>query len=92
LHGLDLRVEGHSDDQPIHNGQFRSNWDLSTARAMAVMTLLVNDAGFDPKKISIAAYGQYRPIADNATPEGRRQNRRVDLVVVSATHPQPSVR
>lgn len=88
LHGLDLRVEGNSDDQPIHTAQFSSNWDLSTARAMAVMRLLVDKAGFDPKKISIAAYGQYRPVADNGTPEGRRQNRRVDLVVVSATHPQ----
>jgi len=91
LHGLDLRVEGHSDDQPIHTAQFGSNWDLSTARAMAVMRLLVDKAGFDPKKISIAGYGQYRPISDNATPEGRRQNRRVDLVVVSTTRPQPAV-
>jgi chemotaxis protein MotB len=84
--GLDLRVEGHSDDQPIHTTQFRSNWELSTARAMAVMMLLVDDSGFDPKKISVAGYGQYRPIANNATPDGRRANRRVDLVVV-ATRP-----
>ena len=86
-HGLDLRVEGHSDNQPIHNAQFRSNWELSTARAMAVVQLLVDDAGFDPRKISVAGYGQYRPIADDATPEGRRMNRRVDLVVVAADHP-----
>jgi chemotaxis protein MotB len=89
-HGLDLRVEGHSDNQPIHNAQFRSNWELSTARAMAVVQLLVDDAGFDPRKISVAGYGQYRPIADDATPEGRRMNRRVDLVVVAATTPPAS--
>jgi chemotaxis protein MotB len=89
LHGLDLRVEGHSDDQPIHTAQFRSNWELSTARALAVMTLLVDDSGFDPQKISVAGYGEYRPIADNATPEGRRMNRRVDLVVVATTPQQP---
>jgi chemotaxis protein MotB len=89
LHGLDLRVEGHSDNQPIHTDEFRSNWELSTARAMAVLMLLVDDSGFDPTKISVAGYGQYRPIADNATPEGRRLNRRVDLVVVAATDPQP---
>jgi chemotaxis protein MotB len=83
-HGLELRVEGHSDDQPIHTAQFRSNWDLSTARAMAVMLHLVNDSGFDPGKISVAAYGQYRPVADNSTADGRRMNRRVDLVVVSS--------
>jgi chemotaxis protein MotB len=87
--GLEIRVEGHSDDQPIHNDEFRSNWDLSTARAMNVLLLLVNDAGFDPRKISASGYGQYRPIADNATPEGRRMNRRVDLVVVQASEKVP---
>lgn len=86
-HGLDLRVEGHSDDQPIHTAQFHSNWDLSTARAMAVLTLLVDDSGIDPRRVSVAGYGQYRPVADNATPEGRQQNRRVDIVVVAATAP-----
>jgi len=88
-HGLDLRVEGHSDDQPIHTAQFRSNWELSTARAMAVLLLLVNDSGIDPKRVSVAGYGQYRPVADNATPDGRQMNRRVDLVVVASTTPQP---
>jgi chemotaxis protein MotB len=84
-HGLDLRVEGHSDDQPIHTAEFRSNWELSTARAMAVLMLLVDDSGIDPKKVSVAGYGEYRPVADNATPEGRQMNRRVDLVVVAST-------
>jgi chemotaxis protein MotB len=90
-HGFNLRVEGHSDDQPIHTAQFRSNWQLSTARAMAVLLLLVNDPELDPSKISLAGYGQYRPIADNATSEGRKMNRRVDLVVVAAAVPQPRV-
>jgi chemotaxis protein MotB len=80
--GLDLRVEGHSDNQPIHNAQFASNWELSTARAMTVLLLLVDQAGYDPSKVSISGYAQYRPLADDSTPEGRRQNRRVDLVVV----------
>jgi len=88
-HGLELRIEGHSDDQPIHSAQFDSNWELSTARAMAVMKFLVERDGFDPRKISIAGYGQYRPIADNSTPEGRRANRRVDLVVVAPLIPRP---
>ena len=88
-HKLDLRIEGHSDDQPIHTDQFRSNWELSTARAMAVLMLLVNDSGVDPRKISVAGYGQYRPIADNSTPDGRRMNRRVDLVVIATTVPIP---
>jgi chemotaxis protein MotB len=81
--GMDLRIEGHSDDQPIHTPQFRSNWELSTARAMTVLLLLVNDSGIDPGKVSVAGYGQYRPVADNATSDGRQMNRRVDLVVVA---------
>jgi chemotaxis protein MotB len=91
LHRLELRVEGNSDDHPIHTPEFRSNWELSTARAMAVMQLLVDDSGLDPRKISVLGYGQYRPIADNATPEGRRINRRVDLVVVSTTPTEPGL-
>jgi chemotaxis protein MotB len=79
---LDIGIEGHSDNQPIHTDKFRSNWELSSARATTVLTFLVNDAGFDPKKVSVAGYGEYRPIADNSTPEGRLLNRRVDLVVV----------
>lgn len=80
--GLEIRVEGHSDNQPIHNDQFRSNWELSAARAMNVLLLLVDDAGFDPRNISAAGFGEFRPVSDNSTPEGRRMNRRVDLVVV----------
>jgi chemotaxis protein MotB len=82
-HGLELRVEGHSDDQPIHTAAFQSNWELSTARALSVLLLLVNDAGFDPKKVSVSGFGEYKPVASNDTPEGRKMNRRVDLVVVS---------
>lgn len=82
--GLEIRVEGHSDNQPIHNDEFRSNWELSAARAMNVLLLLVDDAGFDPRNISAAGYGEFRPVADNSTPEGRRMNRRVDLVVVQS--------
>ena len=80
--GLEIRVNGNSDDQPIHNAKFESNWELSTARAMTVLRLLVNDGGFDPTRISAAGFGQYRPVADNATPDGRKMNRRIDLVVL----------
>ena len=86
-HKLEVRVEGHSDDQPIHGGPFRSNWELSTARATSVLTLLLTDAKFPPAKISVAGYGPYRPVADNSTPEGRRINRRVDLVIIERKLP-----
>ena len=82
--GLSLRVEGHSDNQPIDNANFHSNWELSAARAMTVLLLLVDDAHYDPTHIAMAGYGPYRPVADNATPAGRRLNRRVDLVVFDA--------
>ena len=82
-HGLDLRVEGHTDDVPIHNSEFQSNWELSTARATQVVSLLVENYGLDPLRISAAGYGPYRPVASNDTPQGRRMNRRVDLVITS---------
>jgi chemotaxis protein MotB len=84
--GMELRVEGHSDDQPIHNALYRSNWELSTARAMSVLNLLVDQAGFPPDRISAAGYGPFRPIAPNDTPEGRQKNRRIDLIVLTPTH------
>ena len=82
-YGLDMRVEGHSDDVPIHNAKFNSNWDLSTARAMAVAMMLLNESGVDPKRMSIAGYAEFHPAASNDTPEGRKANRRVDIVIVS---------
>jgi chemotaxis protein MotB len=88
-YGLDMRVEGHSDDVPIHNAVFASNWDLSTARATAVAMMLLHESNFDPKRMSIAGYAEYHPAASNDTEEGRRANRRVDIVVVSATPPVP---
>jgi chemotaxis protein MotB len=86
-YGLDMRVEGHTDNIPIHNAQFASNWDLSTARAMVVAMMLLNQSGVDPQRMSIAGYAQYHPSASNDTPEGRRANRRVDIVVVSTSSP-----
>jgi chemotaxis protein MotB len=85
--GFQLRVEGHTDNVPIHNSRFKSNWELSTARATEVVALLVERYGFDPKSISAAGYSEYRPIAGNDTEEGRKKNRRVDIVVASRTAP-----
>jgi chemotaxis protein MotB len=79
---LEVRIEGHTDDRPIASGRFPSNWELSTARAAAVLSVLLSE-GMPPARISIAGCGEYRPIADNATDDGRKQNRRVDLVVTA---------
>jgi chemotaxis protein MotB len=80
-------VEGHTDNLPIHTSRFKSNWELSTARATEVVALLVERYGFDPKQISAAGYSQYRPVASNGSEDGRKINRRVDLVVVSRAAP-----
>lgn len=78
-----LRIEGHTDNLPIHNARFNSNWELSTARATEVVRLLVTEFGFAPDRLSAAGYGEFHPIADNASSDGRSANRRVDIVILS---------
>jgi len=78
-------VEGHTDNQPLHGGPFGSNWDLSTARATTLVKLLVAKYGMSPERISATGYAEFEPLADNATPEGRAKNRRVDIVILSST-------
>ncbi|MEQ9568627.1 MAG: OmpA family protein [Longimicrobiales bacterium] len=76
-----FQVEGHTDDVPISTARFPSNWELSTARALSVVRLLV-DRGVTPGTLSGAGYGEYRPVADNDAPEGRRRNRRIEIVML----------
>jgi chemotaxis protein MotB len=78
----DLRIEGHTDNIPIHNDQFASNWELSTARATNIARLLVQLNAIPPDRLSAAGYAEFHPVATNDTAEGRAQNRRVDLVVM----------
>jgi chemotaxis protein MotB len=87
MQGFHIRVEGHTDNIPIHNRKFKSNWELSTTRATEVVSVLIEKYGFDPSQVSAAGYSQYRPIASNDTLEGRQANRRVDVVVVARTKP-----
>ncbi|MEO8725684.1 MAG: flagellar motor protein MotB [Acidobacteriaceae bacterium] len=84
--GYHVRVEGNTDSVPIHNEQFRSNWELSDGRAVAVLEALLSD-GFPANRISAAGYAEYRPLALNDSEEGRAQNRRVDLVVLNRYAP-----
>ena len=87
LRGVDvrIRVEGHTDDRPISGGRYGSNWELSTARASAVVVFLVTEASFAPEQLSAAGYGEFHPRAANDIPERRALNRRVDVVVMPAT-------
>jgi chemotaxis protein MotB len=77
-----LRIEGHTDNVPIHTAQFSSNWELSTARATEIIRLLIVRDGFTPDRLSAAGYAEYHPIASNGTAEGRGMNRRVDIVIL----------
>ncbi|MFZ3341673.1 MAG: OmpA family protein [Terriglobales bacterium] len=77
-----IRVEGHTDNIPIHNSQFSSNWVLSVARATEVVRLLIGRDGYSPDRLSAAGYAEFHPIASNATAEGRSLNRRVDIVIL----------
>jgi len=77
-----LRVEGHTDNVPIHTAQFASNWELSTARSTAIARLLLERAPIDPANLAAAGYAEFHPVASNATEEGRTQNRRVDIILL----------
>lgn len=78
-----LRIEGHTDNVPIHTTQMTSNWELSTARSTELVRLLIQRYGFPPQRLSAAGYAEYHPIASNETAQGRAQNRRVDVVILS---------
>jgi CheY-specific phosphatase CheX len=82
-----IRVEGHTDNVPIHNAQFSSNWELSTSRATEIVRLLIVRDGYNPARLSAAGYAEFHPIAPNETAEGRALNRRVDIVVLRQEMP-----
>jgi chemotaxis protein MotB len=75
------QVEGHTDDVPIHSAQFPSNWELASARALGVIRALT-DGGIEAKLLSAASYGEHQPTVSNDTPEGKRENRRIEVILV----------
>jgi len=81
----DLRIEGHTDNVPIHNAEFDSNWELSTARATHIARLFLDMKAIPADRLSAAGYAEFHPVASNDTAEGRSENRRVDLVVMPRT-------
>lgn len=78
-----VRVEGHTDNTPIRTDRFASNWELSTARATRVVAYFVASAGIPADRLSAAGYSEFHPRADNASPDGRARNRRVDIVILN---------
>ena len=79
---LNIGIEGHTDDQPIKYSGWKSNWELSTARALSVLHYLLDTNGVVPERVSASGFGEYRPVASNETKEGRQKNRRVEIVIL----------
>jgi chemotaxis protein MotB len=81
-----IRVEGHTDNVPIHTAKFYSNWELSTARATNVLQFFIQNCGISPSRLSAAGYGEYKPSAPNTSERNRALNRRVDIVLLSSAY------
>jgi chemotaxis protein MotB len=79
-----VRLEGFTDSKPIHNSRFRSNWELSVARSIAMLELLRQKYGIAARRLSVAGYAENAPVDSNDSEEGRARNRRVDLVILSS--------
>jgi chemotaxis protein MotB len=78
-----VRLEGHTDSRPIRNSRFRSNWELSAARSIALLEILSTRFGAPRERMSIAGYAENAPLASNDTEEGRTRNRRVDIIILN---------
>lgn len=79
---LKVGIEGHTDNQPIQYSGWKSNWELSSARALSVLHYIVDEKGISPDRVSAVGYGEYHPVAPNDTKEGRQLNRRVEIVIL----------
>jgi chemotaxis protein MotB len=82
---LNIGIEGHTDNEPIKHSGWKSNWELSTARALSVLHYLTESKGISPDRVSAIGYGEYRAVANNTTREGRQLNRRVEIVILPQT-------
>ena len=88
---LNVGIEGHTDNVPIRHSGWKSNWELSAARAMSVLHYLADEHGVNPARLSGTGYGEYRPIDSNSSPQGRQKNRRVEIVILPNTTKENAV-
>ena len=79
--GWEIRIEGHTDDVPIDNSDFSSNWELSTARAISVVRIFIENDHFLPSQLQAMGFGEYKPIVKNDSVENRKKNRRVEIKI-----------
>lgn len=82
---LNVGIEGHTDNVPIKRSGWKSNWELSTARALSVLHYLEDSQNISPNRLSATGYGEFRPLDSNDTSEGRQKNRRVEIVILPKT-------
>ena len=90
IEGRKFQVAGHTDNKPIKSGKFRDNWELSAQRALTVTDLMIK-TGLDARRLSAAGYADVLPVATNDTDDGRRQNRRIEIVLVPNLEDLPSI-
>lgn len=88
---LNVGIEGHTDDEPIRKSGWKTNWELSSARAMSVLHYLVDENDVNPHRLAAIGYGEYRPVDSNETKEGRQENRRVEIVILPNTSKEAAV-
>lgn len=86
-HPYCVRIEGHTDNVPIHTAQFASNWELSTARATALVKILIEQYDIAADRLSAAGYAEFHPVSSNTSNKGRQLNRRVDVVILTVPPP-----
>jgi len=89
IQGRALQVAGHTANVPIKSKKFRSNWELSASRAVNVTRFMIEN-GMDPVRLSAAGYGEFDPVGDNATPEGKQQNRRIEITLMPSLEELPT--
>ena len=89
-HSCSVRIEGHTDNVPIHTTQFASNWELSTARATGLVKSLIEQYNVSPARLSAAGYAEFHPVSENESVQGRQLNRRVDVVILGSAKPSPA--
>ncbi len=84
LRDLDNKVElaGHADSVPIHTQRFKNNWELSSARGLSLLNTLTNDYGIAESRLTVSSHGSYSPKGSNDTPDGRAENRRVEILIL----------
>jgi chemotaxis protein MotB len=83
-----IRIEGHTDNLPIHTALFPSNWELSTARAVNVLRYFIKDHNIDPRRLAAEGFSEFHPLAANDRPENRAKNRRVEIIFIDKETPQ----